>query len=191
MATIKGTQTEKNLLAAFAGESQAAMRYSFFAKKAKKEGYEQISALFLQAAEEERAHASAFYKRLEGGAVELRAVYAAGGNGSTADNLRAAIGGEHEEWSEGYPAFAKTAREEGFSAIAEVFEATAAIEKHHETRYRRLLASIENGTVFKRTEVVTWRCRNCGLLHEGAEAPEVCVACGHPQAYFEVYMDLP
>lgn len=190
MANVKGTQTEKNLLAAFAGESQAAMRYSFFAKKAKKEGFEQISAVFARTVEEERAHASAFYKQMAGGELEIRASFAAGGNGTTAQNLRAAAEGEHEEWTRMYPAYADTARKEGFSEIAAIFEATATVEKHHENLYRRLLETIENGTVFKRPEPVVWRCRNCGYLHEGTEAPDVCVACGHPQAYFEVHAGL-
>jgi len=190
MASIKGTKTERNLLTAFAGESQAAMRYGFFAKKAKKEGFEQIAAVFAATVEEERAHASAFYKQMAGGAVEIQACYAAGGNGTTAQNLRAAADGEYEEWTTLYPTFAATAREEGFPGVAAIFEATASVEKEHEKRYRQLLESVDNGSVFKRSVPVVWRCRNCGYLHEGMEAPDVCVACGHPQAYFEVHVVL-
>lgn len=187
MPIMQGTQTEKNLLAAFAGESQAAMRYSFFAKKAKKEGFEQAAALFSASAEDERAHASAFFKQLAGGMAEIHATYPAGGNGTTVQNLRAAAEGEHEEWARIYPSFAETARQEGFPIVAQIFEATASIEQHHESRYRTLLERIETGTFFKRPESVVWRCRNCGYLHKGTEAPETCVACGHPQAYFETY----
>ena len=186
MPSIKGTETEKNLLKAFAGESQAAMRYSFFSKKAKKEGFEHICGIFSETAEQERAHASTFYKFMEGGAVTIDAAYPAGGNGTTAENLRAAAGGEHEEWSELYPAFAETARQEGFPAVARIFDAVATVEARHEAQYRALLAHVENGTVFKRAGKVVWRCRNCGYEHEGAEAPEFCTACAHPQAYFEV-----
>lgn len=186
MASIKGTQTEKNLLKAFAGESQAAMRYSFFAKKAKKEGFEHICGIFLETADQERAHASTFYKFMEGGAVTIEAAYPAGGNGSTADNLRAAAGGEHEEWTELYPAFAETARQEGFAGIARVFDAIVTVEARHEKQYRALLENVENGTVFKRDKKVIWRCRNCGYEHTGEEAPEFCIACMHPQAHFEI-----
>lgn len=186
MPNIKGTQTEKNLLASFAGECQAATRYGFFAKKAKKEGFEQIAALLLRTSEEERAHASGFYKLLEGGELEIQATYGAGGNGTTAQNLRASAAGEHEEWTQAYPGFAKVAREEGFPNIARIFELVAMVEKYHESRHLGLLAQIESGTVFKRDKPVRWRCRNCGYIHEGTEAPESCAACAHPQAYFEV-----
>ncbi len=186
MPSIKGTKTEKNLLAAFAGECQASMRYSFFAKKAKKEGFEQISALFLRTSEEERAHASGFFKLLEGGEVEIQATYVAGGNGTTAQNLRASAAGENEEWTQVYPEFARIAKEEGFPNVARIFESVAEVEKYHEYRHLGLLARIENGTVFKRDTPVRWRCRNCGYIHEGPEAPESCVACAHPQAHFEV-----
>jgi len=186
LVSIKGTQTEKNLLASFAGECQASMRYSFFAKKAKKEGFEQISALFAKTSEEERAHASSFFKLLEGGGLEIQASFPAGGNGTTAQNLKASAAGEREEWETGYPGFARVAHEEGFPAIAKLFESIAAVEKTHEERHLKLLGHIEAGTVFKRSAPVLWRCRNCGYLHEGIEAPDTCVACGHPQAYFEV-----
>lgn len=186
MPSIKGTRTEKNVLAAFAGESQASMRYAFFAKKAQKEGFEQIAAILERISTEERAHASRFYKLLEGGEVVIQASYPAGGNGKTADNLRAAANDEHEEWTKGYPEFARTAREEGFENIAKVFEAVSVVEKHHESRNLGLLAQIESGTVFKRPKPVVWRCRKCGYLHEGIEAPETCPACNHPQSYFEV-----
>ena len=186
MASVKGTRTEKNLLTAFAGECQAAMRYSFFAKKAKKEGLEQISALLQRTSEEERAHASSFFKLLEGGEVEIQAAYPAGGNGTTAQNLRGSAAGEREEWEKVYPEFARVAREEGFPNVACIFEAVASVEKYHESRHLGLLAQIESGTVFKRGKPVRWRCRNCGYIHEGAEAPDLCAACAHPQAYFEV-----
>lgn len=186
MASVKGTQTEKNLLAAFAGECQAAMRYSFFAKKAKKEGFEQISALFLRTSEEEHAHASSFFKLMEGGEVTIQAAYPAGGNGSTSQNLRASAAGEHEEWEKVYPEFAQTARDEGFPNVARIFDSIAAVEKYHESRHLGLLAQIESGTVFKRDKPVRWRCRNCGYIHEGLEAPDSCIACAHPQSHFEV-----
>ena len=186
MASVKGTRTERNLLASFAGECQASMRYSFFAKKAKKEGFEQIAALLFRTSEEERAHASSFFKLLEGGEVEIEAAYPAGGNNTTAQNLRASAAGEHEEWDKVYPEFARVAREEGFPNAARIFEAVASVEKYHETRHLAFLARIESGTVFKRDKAVRWRCRNCGYIHEGIEAPETCAACAHPRAYFEV-----
>ena len=186
MASVKGTRTEKNLLTAFAGECQAAMRYSFFAKKAKKEGLEQISALLQRTSEEEHAHASTFFKLLDGGEVEIQAGYPAGGNGTTAQNLRGSAAGEREEWERVYPEFARVAREEGFPNVARTFEAVASVEKYHESRHLGLLAQIECGTVFKRAKPVRWRCRNCGYIHEGPEAPDSCAACAHPQAYFEV-----
>lgn len=186
MASVKGTRTEKNLLTAFAGECQAAMRYSFFAKKAKKEGLEQISALLQRTSEEEHAHASTFFKLLDGGEVEVKAAYPAGGNGTTAQNLRGSADGEREEWEKVYPEFARVAREEGLPNVARTFEAVASVEKYHESRHLGLLAQIESGTVFKRGKPVRWRCRNCGYIHEGIEAPNSCAACAHPQAYFEV-----
>lgn len=184
--SIKGTQTEQNLLAAFAGESQARNRYGFFAKQARKEGFVQIADIFDETAEQERVHAKTFFKHLEGGMVEIKASYPAGVIGTTADNLKAAAGGEHEEWSELYPAFAKTAREEGFETIAKQFEAICIAEKQHEARYLGLLKNIKEGTVFKKPAPVIWRCRHCGYLHEGPEAPGACPACAHPQAYYEV-----
>ena len=186
MPEIKGTETEKNLLKSFAGESQARNRYTYFASAAKKEGYVQISAAFAETADQEKEHAKRFFKFLEGGCVEITASFPAGAIGTTAENLKAAAGGEHEEWSELYPAFAATAREEGFPAIATVFDMISVAEKQHEDRYLGLLKNVEAGTVFKKGEVTTWRCRNCGFVHEGEEALNACPACAHPQAYFEV-----
>ncbi len=186
MASVKGTQTEKNLLASFAGESQARNRYTYFASAAKKEGYEQIAAIFLATAENEKEHAKRFFKFLEGGDVEITAAYPAGVIGNTAENLKAAAEGEKEEWTELYPGAAKIAREEGFDDIAEAFEKIALVEKEHEARYKKLLANVENGTVFKKSQTVKWKCRNCGYVHEGDEALEKCPACLHPQAHFEV-----
>lgn len=186
MAGLKNTQTEKNLLTAFAGESQARNRYTYFASKAKKEGFVQIADIFEETANQEKEHAKRLFKFLEGGEVEIQATFPAGVIGSTAENLRAAAGGEHYEWESMYPDFAKVAREEGFNAIASVFEAIAVAEKQHEKRYLDLLANIEAGTIFKKEKKVVWRCRNCGYLHEGAEAPDICPACAHPQAYFEL-----
>jgi rubrerythrin len=186
MQGLKGTQTEMNLAAAFGGESEAAMRYGFFAKKAKKEGFELVAAVFERGALEEAAHASRFYKLLQGGVVSVPAGIHAGGNGSTADNLRESAVAEQEEWKTTYPAFAQTAREEGFEPIARILEGIAVAEKHHEWRYRGLLEHIEKGTLFRRETPVVWRCRKCGFLHEGLEAPDVCIACAHPQGYFEV-----
>jgi len=186
MASLKGTQTEKNLLTAFAGESQARNRYTYFASQAKKEGYVQISDIFTETANQEKEHAKRFFKFLEGGEVEIAAAFPAGVIGTTLENLKAAAAGEHYEHTEMYPAFAKVAREEGFDAIAEVFEAISVAEKQHEKRYDDLAANIEAGKVFLKDETVTWRCRNCGYLHEGEEAPELCPACAHPQAHFEL-----
>ena len=186
MASLKGTQTEKNLLTAFAGESQARNRYTYFASQAKKEGYVQISDIFTETANQEKEHAKRFFKFLEGGEVEIAAAFPAGVIGTTLENLKAAAAGEHYEHAEMYPDFAKVAREEGFNAIAEVFEAISVAEKQHEKRYDDLAANIEAGKVFKKDETVTWRCRNCGYLHEGEEAPELCPACDHPQAHFEL-----
>ncbi len=186
MKSLKGTQTEKNLLASFAGESQARNRYTYFASKAKKEGYVQIADVFEETANQEKEHAKRFFKFLEGGEVEILASFPAGVIGSTLENLKEAAAGEHHEQAEMYPAFAKTAREEGFENIAKVFEAVCVAERQHEKRYAELAANIENGCVFKRSEAVVWRCRNCGYLHEANEAPASCPACAHPQAHFEI-----
>jgi len=183
---LKGTQTEKNILTAFTGESQARNRYTYFASKAKKEGYVQIQAIFEETANQEKEHAKRLFKLLEGGDVEVQAAFPAGVIGTTAENLMAAAGGENHEWTEMYPGFAKTAREEGFNDVAEIFEAIAVAEKQHEKRYNDLRANIEAGRVFKRGGSVVWRCRNCGYLHEGSEAPDECPACAHPQAHFEL-----
>ena len=184
--SVKGTQTEKNLLTSFAGESQARMRYTYFASVAKKEGYEQIAAIFTETADQEKEHAKRMFKWLEGGMVEITASYPAGVIGTTAENLKAAAAGENEEWTADYPHFADVADEEGFPAIAIMYRNIAIAEKGHEERYLALLANIENGTVFKKAEETVWHCRNCGFIHVGTEAPEVCPACIHPQAHFEV-----
>ena len=183
---LKGSKTEKNILGAFAGESQARNRYTFFASKARKEGYIQIALIFEETANQEKEHAERLFKLLEGGEVEIQASFPAGIIGSTAENLKAAAGGEHYEWTEMYPGFAKVAREEGFEEIAAIFESIAVAEKQHEKRYLGLLNNIEKGTVFKKDKPVVWRCLNCGYIHEGTEAPKVCPACAHPQAYYEV-----
>ena len=184
--SLKGTRTEKNILTAFAGESQARNRYTYFASQAKKEGLVQISAIFEETANQEKEHAKRLFKFLEGGEVEITASFPAGVIGSTLDNLKAAAAGEHFEHAEMYPGFAKTAKEEGFETIAKVFEAIAVAEKQHENRYNALAANLEAGRVFKREGKVVWRCRNCGYLHEAEEAPKVCPACAHPKAYFEL-----
>ena len=184
--SIKGTKTEKNLLTSFAGESQARMRYTYFASVAKKEGYEQIAAIFTETADQEKEHAKRMFKWLEGGMVEITACYPAGVIGTTAENLKAAAAGENEEWTADYPHFADIADAEGFPAIAVMYRRIAEAKKGHEERYLALLKNIENGTVFKKTEVVTWQCRNCGYIHTSTDAPELCPACLHPQAYFEV-----
>lgn len=186
MARIKGTRTEKNLLTAFAGESQARNRYTFFASQAKKEGYVQISKIFEETADQEKEHAKRLFKFLEGGEVEIQAAFPAGVIGSTLENLKAAAAGENYEHSQMYPTFAAVAREEGFEDIARVFEAISVAEKQHERRYLALASNIEKGLVFKRDESVKWRCINCGYIHEGKEAPSVCPSCAHPQAYFEI-----
>jgi rubrerythrin len=183
---LKGTKTEKNLLAAFAGESQARNRYTYFSSAAKKEGYEQISALFLETAENEKEHAKRFFKFLEGGMAEFTATFPAGRIGTTAENLLAAAEGEYEEWTRLYPGSAKVADEEGFREVAEVFRQISKVEVKHEKRYRKLLENIEKGRVFKRDAPAFWKCRNCGYHHEGAEAPELCPACLHPKSYFEL-----
>ena len=184
--SIKGTQTETNLLTSFAGESQARMRYTYFASVAKKEGYEQIAAIFTETADQEKEHAKRMFKWLEGGMVEITACYPAGVIGTTAENLKAAAAGENEEWTADYPRFADIADAEGFPAIAVMYRNIAVAEKGHEERYLALLKNIENGSVFKKTEVTTWQCRNCGFIHTATDAPELCPACLHPQAYFEV-----
>ena len=184
--SIKGTQTEKNLLTSFAGESQARMRYTYFASVAKKEGYEQIAAIFTETADQEKEHAKRMFKWLEGGMVEITASYPAGVIGTTAENLKAAAAGENEEWTADYPHFADVADEEGFPAIAAMYRNIAIAEKAHEERYLAFLNNIENDSVFKKEEETVWQCRNCGFVHEGTEAPKACPACLHPQAYFEV-----
>lgn len=184
--SIKGTRTEKNLAISFAGESQARMRYTYFASAAKKEGFEQISAIFTETADQEKEHAKRMFKWLEGGMVEITASYPAGVIGTTLENLKAAAAGENEEWSLDYPRFADIADEEGFPAIAKMYREIAVAEKGHEERYRAFVKNIEEGKVFKKDVETVWQCRNCGYVHVGTEAPEVCPACLHPQAYFEV-----
>ncbi|MCE1198096.1 MAG: rubrerythrin family protein [Marinilabiliales bacterium] len=186
MNSIKGSRTEQNLLKAFAGESQARMRYDYFAKQAKKEGLEQIAAIFEETSLNEKEHAKRFFKFLEGGMVEITASYPAGVIGTTLENLKAAADGENEEWTELYPEFAKIADEEGFKEVAVAFRLIAKVEKAHEERYRTLYDNIEAGRVFKRGDKVIWKCRNCGYLHEAASAPQTCPACLHPQSYFEL-----
>lgn len=189
MAKIKGTKTEHNLLAAFAGESQARSRYTYYAGVARKEGYRQIEALFLETAENELQHAKQFFKFLEGGMVEITASYPAGVIGKTTDNLKAAADGENEEWTDLYPAAAAIADEEGFPAVAAIFRNIAKVEEKHEARYRKLLQNIEKGEVFRKNSPVAWKCRNCGFVHEGTEAPEKCAACAHPQEHFELFVE--
>jgi rubrerythrin len=186
MKSIQGTQTEKNLLTSFAGESQARMRYTYFASAAKKEGYVQISEIFTETANQEKEHAKRMFKFLEGGMVEITASYPAGVIGSTLDNLKAAAAGEHEEWSADYPHFADVAEEEGFKAIAAMYRSIAVAEKAHEERYQAMVDNIEKNQVFEKEEVVIWQCRNCGFIFEGKKAPENCPACLHPKAHFEV-----
>jgi rubrerythrin len=184
--SLKGTQTEKNLLAAFAGESQARNRYSYFASQARKEGYEQIAAIFAETADQEKEHAKREFKFLEGGEVEISAAFPAGVIGSTLENLKEAAAGEHYEHTDMYPGFAEVADKEGFAEIATVFREIAVAEKRHEGRYLALAKNMTEGTVFKREKPVRWVCRNCGYVHEGLEAPEVCPACAHPQSYYEL-----
>ena len=183
---LKGSQTEKNLLIAFAGESQARNRYSYFAGQAKKDGYEQIAAIFEETANQEKEHAKREFKFLEGGEVEITAAYPAGVIGNTLENLKEAAGGEHYENTSMYPEFVKTAEKEGFPAIANVFKSIAIAEKRHEQRYVALAKNIADGVVFKRSKPVRWVCRNCGYVHEGTEAPDLCPACAHPKAHFEI-----
>ncbi len=184
--SLKGTQTEKNFLTAFAGESQARNRYTFFAGKARKEGLIQIADIFEETASQEKEHAKRFFNFLEGGELEITASFPAGIIGSTLENLRAAAAGEEHEWTDMYPSFAKVAREEGFEPVAKAFEAISVAEKQHGKRYKELADNLEAGQVFKRNGTVTWRCRNCGYLHEAEEAPKACLACLHPQSYFEL-----
>ena len=189
MKSLRGTKTEKNLLAAFAGESQARNRYTFFASKAKKEGYEQIAALFLETADHEKEHAKRFFKFLEGGEVTITASYPAGVIGTTAENLKAAAEGENCEHTSIYPEMAEVAKQEGFPEVAAAFRAVALVEKQHENRYRRLLKNVTEGTVFKKEKVVRWKCRNCGYVHEGKNPPQKCPACEHEENFFEVIED--
>jgi rubrerythrin len=186
MNSIKGTKTEQNLLKAFAGESQARMRYDYFASQAKKEGLEQIAAIFDETALNEKEHAKVFFKFLEGGPAEITATYPAGKIGTTLENLKAAAEGENEEWTMLYPEFADIAEKEGFKAIANAFRLIAKVEKEHEERYKTLYNNLEEGKVFERNGKVYWKCRNCGYIHEGLKAPKNCPVCDHPQAYFEI-----
>lgn len=183
---LKGSRTEKNILTAFAGESQARNRYTYFSSQARKDGFIQIADIFEETANQEKEHAKRLFNLLEGGDVEVMAAFPAGTIATTAENLKGSAAGEHHEWREMYPGFAKVAREEGLDNVAGIFEAIAIAEKQHEKRYLGLLSNIEKGTVFAKASPVTWRCRNCGLIHAGTSAPEVCPACAHPQAYFEV-----
>jgi rubrerythrin len=183
---LKGSQTEKNLLTAFAGESQARNRYTYFASAAKKEGLEQMSAIFTETAEQEKEHAKREFKFLQGGEVEIQAAFPAGVIGTTLENLKAAAAGENYETTEMYPGFAKVADKEGFADIAKVFRSIAVAEKRHRDRYLKLADNINKGRVFKREKLVRWVCRNCGYVHEAAEAPQICPACAHPQPYYEI-----
>ena len=183
---LKGSKTERNLLTAFAGESQARNRYTYFASEAKKAGFEQISAIFLETADNEREHAKQFFKYLEGGEVKIEWPFPAGVIGDTAANLEAAAAGERYEWSEMYPQFSKEAQEEGFADVAKTFRAIGVAERQHEKRYNELLANVREGKVFKKDETVKWKCRNCGYIHTGSEPPDMCPACKHVQAHFEV-----
>jgi rubrerythrin len=186
MAELQGTKTEVNVMTAFAGESQARSRYTYFASQARSDGYMQIADIFEETANQEKEHAKRLFRLLPGGEVEIQASFPAGVIGTTPDNLRAAAAGEHHEWTDMYPSFAEVARQEGHQDIAAIFQAIAVAEKQHEKRYLGLLANIEAGTVFKRETPVVWRCRNCGYLHEGKQAPGMCPACAHPQAHFEL-----
>ena len=186
---LKGSKTEKNLLAAFAGESQARTRYTFFASAAKKEGYEQIGAIFQETADNEKEHAELFFKHLKGGMVELNAAYPADVIASTAENLKAAAEGEKMEWGTIYPNFADVAEQEGFSEVANTFRMVAKVEAYHERRYLNLLENVEKNTVFKKEATIKWKCRNCGYVFEGSEVPEKCPVCSHPRSYFEVWCE--
>jgi len=189
MATLAGSKTEQNLLKSFAGESQARMRYDYFMKQAKKEGLEQIASIFEETSLNEKEHAKRFFKFLEGRPVEITATYPAGKIGTTLENLKAAADGEHEEWTELYPEFARVAEEEGFKEIATAYRMIARVEEAHEKRYRKLYDNLEAGKVFKRGDKIVWKCRNCGYLHEGTSAPAKCPACLHPQSYFEMFVE--
>lgn len=189
MEKIKGSETEKNILKAFAGESQARNRYTYFASTARKEGFEQIAAIFEETAGNEKEHAKVFFKHLEGGDVTIEASYPAGKIGTTAENLLAAAEGEKMEWGTIYPSFEETAREEGFEEIAKSFKEIAEVEEKHDKRYRKLLENVNSGKVFKRDKAVKWKCRNCGYVHEGEEAPKICPACKHPQAFYELFCE--
>jgi len=186
MSVLVGSRTEKNLLTAFAGESQARNRYTYFSSQARKEGFIQIANIFEETANQEKEHAKRFFTHLQGGEVEVGWKFPAGVIGTTAENLTAAAAGEHYEWTEMYPSYAKTARQEGLEQAARLFESISVAEKQHEKRYLDLLKNIQNGLVFKKNQRVTWRCLNCGYLHEGLEAPDSCPACAHPQAYYEL-----
>jgi rubrerythrin len=189
MKKLSGTETEKNLLAAFAGESQARNRYTFFASKAKKEGYEQIAAIFQETADNEKEHAEMFFKHLQGGEVEIIASYPAGVIGTTEENLLAAAEGEKMEWGTLYPNFAEIAEKEGFPKVAESFKEIGEVEAYHERRYRKLLDNVKKKNVFKKNKKIKWKCRNCGYIHEGEEAPNICPACKHPRSYYEVWTE--
>ena len=189
MKSMKGTETEKNLLAAFAGESQARNRYTFFASKAKKEGYEQIAAIFRETADNEKEHAEVFFKHLQGGDVKIMAEYPAGVIGTTEENLLAAAEGEKMEWGTLYPDFAETAEKEGFPMVAHSFRKIGEVEAYHERRYRKLLDNVKKNKVFKKDKPVKWKCANCGYVHEGPEAPDVCPACQHPKSYYEIWCE--
>ncbi len=186
MKSLKGSKTERNILTAFAGESQARNRYTYFASKAREEGYIQVSRVFEETADQEKEHAKRLFKFLEGGEVEISAAFPAGVIASTSENLKAGAAGEYYEWTDMYPSFAKTAREEGYEAIATVFESIAVAEKQHEKRFNGLKANIDKGQAFKKDKKVVWRCLNCGYIMEAVEAPKACPACAHPQAYFEL-----
>jgi len=189
MASLKGSKTEKNLMASFAGESQARNRYSYFSSQARKDGFEQIAALFQETADNEKEHAKLFFKFLEGGVVKIEASYPAGVIGETKANLKAAADGELEEHTQLYPEAAKIAAEEGFNEVAATFRAIAGVEKWHERRYRQILKNLEEGNTFKRADKVFWKCRECGHVHEGASAPKLCPVCKHAQAYFEQFVE--
>lgn len=186
MSSIKGSQTEKNILTAFAGESQARNRYTYFAGKARKEGFVQIAGIFEETANQEKEHAKRLFKLLEGGETQIVAAFPAGVIGSTSENLAEAAAGENYEWTEMYPSFAETAVKEGFEQAAKIFEAIAVAEKYHENRYLGLKGNVDSGKVFKKEATATWRCINCGYVHEGLEAPDLCPACAHPKAYYEL-----
>jgi rubrerythrin len=186
---FKGSKTEKNLLAAFAGESQARTRYTFFASAAKKEGYEQIAAIFQETADNEKEHAELFFKHLKGGMVEINAAYPAGVIASTAENLKAAAAGEKLEWGTLYPNFGDVAEQEGFRDVAQTFRSVAKVEAYHERRYLKLLANVEQGKVFKKDAPIKWKCRNCGFVFETGQVPDKCPVCGHPRSYFEVWCE--